>query len=446
MSKTALFIVAFAALGGILYGFDIGVISGALVFMQRDLAITEVHASLVIAAVLGGGALATLFSGPVADWWGRRSSIALSALVFVVGTLVLMVASDYAMVMAGRLVQGVGVGIMIIVIPLYLAETTPALWRGRGVLAFHLCVTLGILLGYVVNNAFEASGDWRRMFATALLPAVLLLVGSLLVLPGSPRWLYARGRIDQARKALARIQQGAGVELALAEMQAVVARERRQAGSSWGMLLRPGYRRAFLLALAIGILNQLTGINVLLQFNAKILGASGFQTAIVESLVVGGVNVVVTIVGMLLIDRVGRRPLLIFGAAGVTAALVWMGLVHVVPLPAAFVDQATLWGLLAFIACFAIGPGVVALLTISEILPLAIRAKGMAVALFANSLASAALAAIFMSGVAAIGYGGMFLVLAGFTALYVLLAIFPMPEAKGRSLEDIENQFLDTRS
>lgn len=440
MTKTTRFVIAISGLGGLLYGFDIGIISGALVFMQDTLSISSSQASLIVSAVLGGGALAILISGPFADRFGRRLSINISAVVFIIGTLLLVVASSFATVMAGRLVQGIGVGIITIVIPLYLAEIIPTKLRGRGIALFQLALTFGILLGYLVNYFLKSTGDWRLMFATALVPSILFLLGGLFMLPRSPRWLYQKGEEDEARDVLAKTQGQDKVEASLSEMKAIITEENNQDSGSWGMLFRTGYRKAFFIALGVGILNQMTGINVLLQFNATILGQSGLQTAILGTVGVGLINFIVTIFAMSLVDKVGRRPLLITGTAGVTIALIFIGIVQWVSPASAFAGYATLVGFMVFIIFYAIGPGVVVWLAISEILPQAIRAKGMSVALFANSLASAGLAAIFMDLVGVIGYGGMFLILAVFTFLYMLIAIFPLPETKGRSLEEIENE------
>lgn len=440
-SRTALLVMAFAGLGGILYGFDIGVISGALVFMEQDLSISTNDASLIVAAVLGGGALATLFSGPFADRFGRRFSINVSAIVFILGTIFLMLAANFSMVMIGRLIQGVGIGILTIVVPLYMAETVPTHLRGRGVALFQLCLTFGILLGYLVNYALESTRDWQLMFGTVLVPSVIFLLGGLFVLPRSPRWLYQQGHIDEARQVLAKTGT-VDADAALTEMQSIISEEHAHAGSSWGLLLRRGYRKAFLIALAVGVLNQLTGINVLLQFNAPILKASGLaNTAVLGSVFVGLVNFIMTFVAVSLVDKLGRRPLLITGTAGVLASLLFIGAIHAFLPPSVFAGYATLAGFITFIVFYAVGPGVVVWLAISEILPLAIRAKGMAVALFGNSLVSAGLAAIFMYLVTLIGYGGMFFLLAFFVFLYLLIAIFPLPETKGRSLEDIEKEF-----
>jgi len=442
MNKTILIVMAIAGLGGFLYGFDIGVIAGALVFLKKDLAISSNQASLIVAAVLGGGSLATLFSGPFADRFGRRFSINLSAVVFIIGTIVLIYSTSFAHIMIGRLIQGVGVGIITIVVPLYVAESTPSSLRGRGVTLFQLCLTFGILVGYLVNYALKSSGNWQLMFATALIPSVLFLIGGLFLLPRSPRWLYQHGDTDEARSVLAKIQNNVDVDEALNKIKAVIEEENKRTGSSWVLLFKPGYRKAFLLALGIGILNQMTGINVLLQFNTTILKASGLNTAVLGSTVIGLANFVITIIAMSLVDKIGRRPLLIIGTAGVTISLLFIGIMQAFFPPSLLVGYSTLAGFMVFIIFYAVGPGVVVWLAISEVLPLAIRAKGMAIALFANSLVSAGLAAIFMIMVGVVGYSGTFFILAFFVFLYLLIAIFPLPETKDRSLEEIEKEFL----
>lgn len=442
VTKTTLIIMAFAGLGGILFGFDIGVISGALGFMQDDLALSPDEASLLVGAVLYGSAVATLFSGPFTDRFGRHLSINVSAVIFMIGVIILVLAGNFATAMAGRLVQGFGDGIIGIIVPLYMAETLPARVRGRGVALFQLCLTFGILLGYLVNYALKSTGDWRAMFAVVLIPAIIFLVGGLSFLPESPRWLYKNGHSGKAREVLSRMANDEDTESSLQEIRNVLAEEGKQAGSSWGMLLRPGYRKAFLIAFAICILTQLCGTNVLLQFNATILGASGLGTAILGSVVVGAINFVVTIIALALVDKIGRRPLLITGTAGVTAALVFIGVIHVFFPPSLFAGYATLAGFVTFIVFFAVGPGVVVWLAISETLPLVIRAKGMAVSLFANQLISAVLASVFMGIVGAIGYSGTFFILALFAFLYLLVAVLGLRETKGRSLEEIESESL----
>lgn len=445
LPATAWLAIGAAALGGMLYGYDIGIIAGALVFMKPALTLTASQMSLIVAAVLGGGSLATLIGGPLADRFGRKATLTAAGVVFVIGVVVTVISGGYGGALLGRLIQGVGVGLVTIVVPLYMVEVMPASVRGRSVTLFQLCLTFGILAGYLVGYVFNASGDWRAMFATALVPAgAFVLLG--LALPKSPRWLFKQGRRDEARAVLARTHSAAEAETTYAEL--VAQTDEDTADGRWSLLLAPGYRRAFFLALAIGLLNQLTGINTLLQFNTVILDQSGLGSgaaAVLGSVTVGLTNFGVTIIGLLLIDRVGRRPLLIVGTAGSAVALAFMAMVHLVTAPSPLQGYATLAGLIGFVIFFAIGPGIVVWLAISEVLPLAIRAKGMAVALFANSLMSAALAAVFMDIVVAAGYGGAFVLLAVAVFIYMLVAIFPLPETKGRKLEEIETHFLGER-
>lgn len=431
-----------AALGGVLYGYDLGIIAGALGAMKSELALTSSQMSMIVAAVLGGGSIATLIGGPLSDAVGRKPTILTSGVIFVIGVIVTALAASYAGVFGGRLIQGIGVGLVTIVIPLYLVEVMPPAVRGRSVTLFQLFLTIGILLGYLVGYFFHGTGDWRAMFVTALVPGVAyLLLG--VVLPKSPRWLINRGRHDDARDALSRTHSPAEAETTLNELKEQI--EQEKATTSWSLLLAPGYRKAFSIALAIGILQQLTGINTILQFNTVIFdqsGLSGGATAALGSVSIGLTNFVITIIGLMLIDRVGRRPLLILGTAGSAIALIFVALVHLLTVPSAFQGYATLIGVLVFIVFYAIGPGIVVWLALSEILPLAVRAKGMAIALFANSLTSALLAAVFMDIVSVAGYSGAFALLAVAALLYCLIAIFPLPETKGRRLEEIERHFL----
>lgn len=439
-TKMAMLVIAFAGLGGFLYGFDIGVISGALKFMGNELQFPDSDAGLIVASVLYGGAVATFFSGSMADRFGRRWSINVSSIVFIVGTLLVMVAQDFYTVLAGRLIEGLGVGIITIVVPLYLAETLPTKLRGRGIALFQLCLTFGIVIGYAVNYALKAEGAWREMFGVALIPAVVFLLGGLFVLPRSPRWLYIRGHEDEARDVLAKTQGDASVDPSLAEMKSVIAEERSRGKGSWRQLFQTGYSKAFLLALGVGVFTQLTGINVLLQFAAPLLNASGLHVAILGSVGIGVVNFVVTIIALLLVDKLGRRPLLIFGTAGIVLSMAFVGIVQAFFPASTATGYATLAGLMAFVVFYAVGPGVVVWLAISEVMPLAIRAKGMSVALCANSLTSALLGNVFMWIVAGVGYAGLFFMFAACTVVYLLIAIFPLPETKGRSLEEIENE------
>lgn len=253
MSKTTLTVIIFAGIGGILYGFDLGVISGALGFMQHDFGFGDKSKGFVVSALLYGGAVATFFSGPFSDRYGRRFSINVSAIVFIIGNLVLIFAQSFAMVIIGRLIQGLGVGIITIVVPLYLAESVPSRLRGRGVSLFQLVLTFGILLGYLINYALKSTHSWELMFAVAFIPSIIFLIGGLFFLPRSPRWLYQHGYTDEARDVLSRTQEGEeeDVDEALAEIEEVIAEEKRSREDRGDCCLKKAFGKHFLLLLAL---------------------------------------------------------------------------------------------------------------------------------------------------------------------------------------------------
>jgi sugar porter (SP) family MFS transporter len=442
----AFFIILFAGIGGILYGYDIGIIAGALIFMQHEIALSTTEISLLVAAVLGGGSIATLVSGPLADKFGRRTMITISAIMFIIGILVLVSSHTFIGVLSGRLIEGIGVGIITITIPLYLAEAAPAAIRGKGVTAFQLFLTSGILVAYLVALLFAHSGNWRGMFLCSLIPAFLLLIGSLLIFE-SPRWLFLKGKTERAIKALqqSRSEQEATYDLGMMTRLRSEKEEMTKAGVK-EKIWQKHYIMPFTIAFAIAVLTQLTGINVFLQLCTMILQHSGLQsnvTSMLGSAGIGLVNFIVTLCAVLLVDKVGRKPLLIIGTSGIVLSLFYQGLISFIFTPGPMQGYLTIFGFLLFIASFAIGPGVVVWLALSELLPTAIRGKGMAVCLFANSLTSVILAAGFLDLTKVIGYGGVFWMCGLFTLVYLLIAIFLLPETKNKSLEEIEQYFID---
>ncbi len=262
------------------------------------------------------------------------------------------------------------------------------------------------------------------------------------MLPQSPRWLYAHKSIEAVKHTLSKI---CYTDTEMQETLHGLITQGLASGTSggWGLLTHRGYRLPVIVAISIAILNQLTGDNVLLQFNATILGTSGVQGALVASTYVGVTHLVMTAVALVLVDRVGRRPLLLVGTVGLVVSLVLIGLSHSpVAISPSMKAYGTLTGLITFQVFYAVGPGVVVWLAVSEILPTAVRARGMSIALFGGSLAASALAAVFMSAANAIGYSGVFFALAACCVLYFLVAVFLLPEAKGRSLEEVEATLL----
>ena len=442
----AYFIVMFAGLGGMLYGYDIGVISGALLFMQNSIQLSDTELSTIVAAVLGGGAIATLITGYLADRFGRRKMISIAAGIFIIGVLLLIFAQSYAVLLTARLIQGVGIGIITIIIPLYLAETAPSSIRGRSVTVFQLFLTGGILLAFLIDLAFTQSQDWRGMFACVLVPGVLLFIGSFFITK-SPRWLYSQGQLKEAVAVLRKSESEEEAEHDIEEMKRTHLNASDLSISLFcNKLLERKYVIPFLIALAVASLNQLTGINSILQFVTLILHSTGINSEFVSmlgSVGVGLINFVVTIIALSLIDKVGRKPLLILGTAGTVIALFFSGYICTWTDSILKGELLTL-GLCLFIFFYAIGPGVVVWLVLSELLPMSIRSKGMAICLFVNSAISAILASVFLIMAHRLGFQSVFWLCGSCTILYFLIAMFALPETKNKSLEAIEIGFGET--
>jgi sugar porter (SP) family MFS transporter len=436
----AFYVMAFAGLGGFLYGFDVGVITGAIVFMKNDLALTERQLSFIVAAVLGGGSIATLFSGPLADFVGRKFMIVISGVLFIVGIYLTMIANGYDAVMWGRLIQGVGVGIITIVMPLYIIETTPASLRGRSVTLFQLFLTAGILVSSASDVFFHSTGNWRAMFSIALIPGAIFFIGSLFLVK-SPRWLFKKGYLEKAKEVLLKIADKSEAEKSMNELISLEKDAKHSGNFNIKLFFKKFYFLPFIVALLVAILNQLTGINSLIQFSTYIINRSGISSVFVSMTGTVGItlmNFLVTIIAFTLIDKWGRRPLIILGTLGTSFSLIFLGLISFFLEPSLMQGYLTIFGLILFVSFFAIGPGVVVWLAISEILPLRIRSVTMSIALFGNSLASAILAAFFMDLSKFIGYAGNFWFCGLCTIVYFLVVFYMLPETKGKTLEEIE--------
>jgi len=428
-------------IGGILYGYDIGVISGALLFIHKSIALTDTQTGIIVGAVLGGGLAGTLIAGPLTDSFGRRVGIAASSVVFIFGVLCILVAHSFFTLLIARLLLGVGVGIVAVAVPLYVTELVPKENRGKYVTFFQLFLTFGIVLAYFVDLAFTPSGNWRAMFAMVLIPAIVLLIG-VFRLPESPRWLVARGHIEKARQILSRAGSKADAESALIAIHASL----KETKGTWGELLSLKLILPLFIGIAIAILNQWTGINVFLQYAPAILKTAGLGSnlaSMLGSVGIGMVNFICTIFALLLIDKVGRKPLLIIGVSGVLVAEIFLGIVNFVHTGSYLQGLLSLIGLFVFTLFFAIGPGVVVWLAISELLPTRVRGKGIAICLFFSSLSGTLISSVFLDLRDWFGMAGTYWLCAGFALLYLLVTVFMLPETKSKSLEDIQRYFLN---
>lgn len=444
-TKYVYFLLLLAAISGILYGADVGVISGALLFMQNDIGLDNQQLSYIGSAVLGGGAFATLVTGPLADIFGRRMMIILSGMVFLLGVILVVIAHSYESILVGRLTQGIGIGIITIATPLYIAELMPTHYRGRGLATFQLMLTAGILLAGLIGFYFTRhGGNWRAMFAATLVPGCLFLAGSFFM-PNSPRWLVLKGKETEALAILKKTRYQDEALAEFTEMQSLIKEQGIEKKAFWKLLTRSHYWKPFILVCVIAIVQQLTAINSVLQFSALLLKESGLGSNIVAMAGATGMmalNFLTTIVTLLLVDKVGRKFLMILGTGGLTGALFYTAIVLYWVPTSVLQGELLLIGLFGFIVFYAIGPGSVIWMILSELLPLKIRSKGMGIGLFLNSLTSAILAAVFLPMIAHFGTSMVFGLCGISTFIYFLISWKLLPETKDKSLEEIEEIFV----
>ena len=431
-------IAATAALGGLLFGYDTGVISGALLFLRTAFHLSNLMLGVVTSLALAGAAIGAGFAGPLSDRYGRRPILIVTACIFVVGGLVSAFAPILTVLLVGRLLVGLGIGGASMLTPLYLAEIAPARERGALVSFSQLAVTVGILVAYLVGYAFAASGSWRWMLGLGAVPGVILGV-SMLFLPETPRWLAGHGRLDEARGALKRLREaGTDLEPEMRQLRADLRPSVKTLPTS--RLDHRAARLPLIVGIGLAVFQQVTGVNTVIYFAPVIFQASGLSSAsaaILATAGIGVVNVAMTIVAIWLVDRVGRRPLLLGGLAGMGISLCLLATAFLLG-KGAYLGFMTAGSLAIYVGCFAIGLGPVFWLLVSEIFPLAIRARGMSAATIANWTANLVVALTFLNLTDLLGRPGVFFLYATLTFLALVFAYVLVPETKGLSLEAVE--------
>jgi MFS transporter, SP family, galactose:H+ symporter len=435
------FIAGVAALGGLLFGYDTGVISGALLFIREALALSPTMQGIVVAIVLAGAAIGAAIAGTLSDRFGRRRVILAAAVLFVAGAIFSAVAGELASLLIGRFLVGLAIGFASMLTPLYLAEIAPARDRGAIVSLNQLCITVGILVSYLVGFALAPSGGWRWMLGIGAVPGVILMIG-MLILPESPRWLAGHGRMEDAGAALRRLRGGADVTNELRVLRTDIALEGQQL-ASWGELLSPRLRRPLVIGIGLAIFQQITGINTVIYFAPTIFQSAGLPSAAISILAtagVGAVNVVMTIVSIRLIDSLGRRQLLCWSLGGMAATLLLLAGVFYAGATGGSAWIAVL-SVAAYVGFFAIGLGPVFWLLISEIFPLALRGRAMSLATVANWGFNLIVAVTFLDLVSAFGSANAFLMYALLSVAALIFVVVEVPETKGHTLEQIELDF-----
>ena len=459
-NKMLIYIIAMiAATGGLLFGFDTGVISGAIPFFQKDFGIDNNMIELITSAGLLGAILGALFCGRLTDRLGRKKVILASAVIFAVGAIWSGVAVDAWNLVLARLFLGIAIGVSSFAVPLYIAEISPAKVRGMLVSMFQLMVTIGVLVSYLSDLYFADEGDmscWRPMFYVGVIPACILLVG-MIFMPETPRWLMSKGRHSESIRILKRIEGEKQAKDSFQQMQEEIKRSETEK-SGWKELLQPWLRTPLIICIGIMFFQQFVGINTVSYYSPKIFLMAGFDgtvAAIWASVGVGVVNVIFTVVSVYFVDRLGRRKLYFIGLSGIVVSLLILGLCFV------FVNQlgdSVKWVAILLIFCyvafFAISIGPLGWLIISEIFPLKLRGLGaslgsLSVWLF-NSIVSFTFfkivkaltipgKEIIMDGENLGNPAGAFWFYGGVAFLALIWGYFYVPETKGVSLEQIEN-------
>jgi sugar porter (SP) family MFS transporter len=440
VTRAAIWAAAITALGGLLFGYDTGVVSGALLFLHTSFGpLSTFDLELVTGTLLVGAAFGALCSGRLTDGIGRRTVILITAAIFMVGVLGAALAPSLGFLIAMRFVIGLAVGSASMTVPLYIGEIAPPRVRGALVSFNQLALTVGILVAFLVDYALSSSGDWRLMFGLAAIPAALLFVG-MLTQPESPAWLVTHGRTDQARRVLRRVRSREhDVDGEIAEIHALSGALDRPRE-----LLRPDLRKLVVMGVLLAVFQQITGINTVIYYAPTLLHQAGLGNAasLLANVGNGAVNVAMTIVAIRLIDRVGRRVLLIGGTIGMTVAL------FVVTLTFAFGEGplgrtasiVAVASLAVYTGSFAIGLGPVFWLLISEIYPVRTRGSAMSVATIANWSANFVVAISFLTLLNAITNAGTFLLMGVLSVVAVAYFIRKVPETEGLSLEEIERE------
>ncbi len=438
-------------LAGLLFGYDQGVISGALPLLQADLDLSTIESEIVTSWVTLGALFGALVAGTTADKIGRRWTAVGAGILFAIGAVIEAFAPDAGVLTLGRVVTGLGVGFASVVAPLYAAEMAPKRLRGRFVSTYQLAITVGILFAYLADDALTSSDRWRLMFALAIIPGVALSIG-FLVMPESARWLLKMGRRDSARASLVKVDGPDVADEHLATLESDLEAETQEGEARWREVFAPGLRRALWVGIGLAVFQQVTGINAIIYYANEIFAEAGFTTAEEQAkatlYAVGVTNVLATFVAVAWVDRFGRRPLLFTGLVGMAVSLAAVGISFAALENNPDGEATTVGGivtvlaLVVFIASFAFSMGPIVWTLISEIYPNRVRGRAIAVATAVNWFAAFLVAQFFLSIVDAIGESTTFFI---FSALCVATYAFVwrfVPETKGRSLEEIQDRWV----
>jgi sugar porter (SP) family MFS transporter len=432
---------AIAGLGGLLFGYDTGVIAGALLFIKGDFDLGSFAQGLVVAAVPIGAVGGAAIAGPAADRYGRRLMILLAAAVFIVGALASAAAPGVEVLVLARIVIGIAIGLASAAAPVYISEMAPPESRGRLVSFFQLAVTIGILVAYLVGLAFDGIEGWRWMLGLGCVPALALAIG-MARMPQSPRWLVMTGDDFTARATLAkiRVDDPDTIDRELEEIKESLDEK----PGAWSELLQPVVKAALVVGVGLAILQQVTGINTVIYYAPTIVEFTGVDSSagsILAAVGVGVINVAMTVVALRLLDRAGRRTLLMIGVSGMVVSLFALGGAFVGGGGSTVSSVVAIVSLMVYVASFAISLGPIFWLLNAEIYPLDVRSKAAGLGTMANWTFNFIVSLTFLLLIEALGRPGAFWLYGGIGLLTLAFCWKLVPETKGKRLEDIQAYF-----
>jgi sugar porter (SP) family MFS transporter len=440
-ARNVILTAAIAGLGGLLFGYDTGVIAGALLFIKPDFHLGSFEAGLVVSAVPIGAVFGAAISGRLSDGWGRREAILFASVIFAVGALGSAFAPDTAILVVALLIVGVAIGVASAAAPVYISEVAPPEKRGQLVTFFQLAVTIGIVVAYGVGEAFNASEGWRWMLGLGAVPALALGIG-MMEMPQSPRWLVMAGKDYIARATLARIR--TGDEEAITQELEEIKESLEVEPGGWRDLVHPVVKAALVVGVGLAVLQQVTGINTVIYYAPTIVqytGVNSSASSILAAIGVGVVNVGMTVVALRLLDRAGRRTLLMVGVSGMIVSLTALGAAFIGGGGSTVSSIVAIGSLMTFVASFAISLGPIFWLMNAEIYPLNVRSKAAGVGTMANWSFNAIVSLTFLTLIDVLGRSGAFWLYAGIGVLTLWFCWKFVPETKGKHLEEIEEIF-----
>ncbi|ATH59376.1 MULTISPECIES: sugar porter family MFS transporter [Staphylococcus] len=422
------------ALGGLLYGYDMGVISGALLFIKDDIPLNSFTEGLVVASMLIGAIFGSGASGPMSDRLGRRRVVFIIAIIYIVGALILALAPSMPVLVIGRLVIGLAVGGSTAIVPVYLSEMAPTEQRGSLSSLNQLMITIGILSSYLINYAFTPIEGWRWMLGLAVLPSLILLIG-VAFMPESPRWLLEHKSEKAARDVMKLTFKESEIDKEIADMKEINAISE----STWKVLKSPWLRPTLIIGSVFALLQQIIGINAIIYYAPTIFSKAGLgnATSILGTVGIGTVNVLITIVAIMIIDKIDRKRLLVIGNIGMVASLLIMAI-----LIWTMGIQSSAWIMVAcltlFIIFFGFTWGPVLWVMLPELFPMRARGAATGIAALVLSIGSLLVAQFFPILTEVLAVEQVFLIFAAIGVCALIFVIKYLPETRGRSLEEIE--------